>query len=68
MMIGSPHVHDEVARIYFLIESGPLDEFLVYAKAYNIFQISNSRFYTQTCDKIRERLVRENLTENDLKE
>lgn len=59
---------DEVVKMNQLIDTGPLDEFLLFAKAYNIFQISNSRFYTQTCDKIRERLAKENLTENDLKE
>jgi hypothetical protein len=64
----SSNFSEEIVKLNQLIESGPLDEFLVFAKTYNIFQISNSRFYTQTCDKIRERLVKENLTENDLKE
>ena len=51
-----------------LIETTSLDEFLTFAKEYNIFQVSNSKFYDMTCDKIRQRLTKEGLTEDALKQ
>lgn len=51
-----------------LISDGPLAEFLTFAKEYNIFQVSNSKFYDMTCDKIRQRLTKEGLTEDALKQ
>ena len=58
---------DNITPILTLIAIGPLEEFITFAKEYNIFQESNSRFYDETCAKIRERLSKEGLSEDSLK-
>ena len=58
---------NEVNRINEIIDNGSKDEFITFAKSYNIFQVSNSKFYTDTCVKIKERLKRENLSEDILR-
>lgn len=55
---------DEINNI---IESGSLSDFIIFAKSYNIFQDSNNKFYKLTCEKIRTRLGKENLTEDDIR-
>lgn len=61
------NILNEISRINEIIENKPKDEFIAFAKAYNIFQVSNSKFYTDTCNKIKERLKRENLSEDILR-
>ena len=61
-------MNNQLNKMNDLIESGPLAEFLTFAKEYNIFQVSNSKFYDMTCDKIRQRLTKEGLTEDALKQ
>lgn len=51
-----------------LISNGPLAEFIAFAKSYNIFQESHSKLYDMFCEKIRERLSKEGLTEDALKQ
>ena len=55
-------------QLFNVTENGTLDEFLTFAKKYNIFQVSNSSFYDETCEKIRQRLIKEGLTEDALKQ
>ena len=43
------------------IENLPVSDFIVFAKKYNIFKQSNSKFYDMMCDKIKARLDREGL-------
>jgi hypothetical protein len=50
-----------------LIENGSLDDFLQFAKEYNIFQNSTNKFYLSMCEKIKNRLLKENLHEDVLK-
>lgn len=45
-----------------LVENGPLNEFIDFAKNYNIFQPNGGSFYTMMCTKIKERLDREGLS------
>lgn len=46
-----------------IIENGNLDEFLAFAKSYNIFQESKNNCYQSICAKIRQRLQKEKLDE-----
>lgn len=48
-------------KIIDIIETGNVDEFLKFAKDYNIFQDSKNKFYLSICEKIKERLKRDNL-------
>lgn len=47
-----------------IIESGSLEDFIKLAKEYNIFQQSTNKFYLSMCQKIKDRLVKEGLTED----
>lgn len=44
-----------------IIENGSTADFIEFAKRYNIFQKSNSKFYDQMVNKIKQRLDREGL-------
>jgi hypothetical protein len=55
-------ITEEVNKIFTLIDNGDVDEFITYAKTYNIFQESNNKFYAQMCQRIKDRLERENLS------
>lgn len=46
------------------IEQGTLADFIKLAKEYNIFQESKNKFYLSMCEKIKQRLKKENLTED----
>ena len=63
----TPLITNEVNEIIELIENGDVNTFIEFAKTYNIFQESNSKFYTQMCQRIRDRLDRENLNEDFLR-
>lgn len=63
----TPLITNEVNEIIELIENGDVNTFIEFAKDYNIFQESNSKFYTQMCQRIRDRLNRENLNEDILR-
>ena len=43
------------------IENSNIEEFIDFAKKYNIFQDSNSKFYNEVCNKIKARLDREGI-------
>jgi|LakMenEpi03Aug12_release.lakeMendotaPanAssembly.Ray.scaffolds.fasta_scaffold176111_2 hypothetical protein len=60
-------ITNEVIEIFELIDTGNVNKFIEFAKDYNIFQESNSKFYTQMCQRIRDRLNRENLNEDILR-
>jgi hypothetical protein len=60
-------ITNEVIEMFELIDTGDLNKFIEFAKNYNIFQESNSKFYTQMCQRIRDRLNRENLNEDILR-
>lgn len=47
---------------YNIIDNGTLDEFVLFAKQYNIFQPARAKIYTHMCTKIKERLDREGLS------
>lgn len=51
----------EITRIETLISTGPIDELITYAKEYNIHQVSNSKRYTEQVNKIKNRLIAENI-------
>lgn len=57
-----PTIHHLYYDMYNLIDNGSIDEVIAFAKEYNIFQESNSQFYTNTCEKIKQRLELENLS------
>lgn len=44
-----------------IIENGTKEEFLSFAKTYNIFQVPRTKIYKEMCDKIKARLDREGL-------
>jgi hypothetical protein len=52
---------DRLKHYYKLIDDGSIDEFIVFAKKYNIFQPNGTKFYQSMCDKIKARLDREGL-------
>jgi hypothetical protein len=54
--------HHAVNEIYALIDNGTLEEFIAFAKEYNIFQEANSKFYTEMCERIKQRLTKEQLS------
>ena len=66
-MKTSKIITEEVNEIFTLIDNGDVNEFIAYAKTYNIFQESNNKFYAQMCQRIRDRLSRENLSEDVLR-
>jgi|LakMenE27Jul10ns_1017307.scaffolds.fasta_scaffold07556_1 hypothetical protein len=49
-------------RYMEIIESGTTEEFITFAKAYNIFQVPRAKVYVRMCDKIKARLDREGLS------
>lgn len=55
-------IHHAVNEIYALIDNGDLDKFIEFAKQYNIFQEANSKFYTDMCERIKQRLTKEQLS------
>jgi hypothetical protein len=63
----TPIIINQINEIFTLIDNGDVNEFIAYAKTYDIFQQSNSKFYTQMCERIRDRLNRENLSEDVLR-
>jgi hypothetical protein len=50
-----------------LIKNGNLEEFIQFAKNYNIFQTSNSRIYTEVCNEIKARLDKEGLSHDTIR-
>jgi hypothetical protein len=44
-----------------LIENGNIQDVIIYAKQYDIFQPNGTKFYKMMCDKIKARLDREGL-------
>lgn len=48
--------------IFENIETLPIDEFVLWAKSYNIFQENGTQFYQLVCEKIKARLDREGLS------
>lgn len=44
-----------------IIENGTREEFIEFAKQYNIFQPNGTKFYKMMCDKIKARLDHEGL-------
>lgn len=45
-----------------IINDSNIDDFIQFAKSYNIFQESNSKFYDDMCNRIKARLDREGLS------
>ena len=66
-MKTSKLITNEVTNMFDLIDTGDINKFIEFAKSYNIFQESNSKFYAQMCQRIRDRLNRENLSEDVLR-
>jgi len=53
---------EEILKKYEkIISEGTIEEFISFAKKYNIFQVSRSKRYTKMCDMIKARLDREGL-------
>ena len=48
-------------KIEQLIESGPIDELIAYAKEYNIHQENGVKSYRDQVDKIKQRLISEGI-------
>jgi hypothetical protein len=67
MKIAPATIHLELDKIFDIIDNSPVDEFINFAKEYNIFQESDNRFYKSICDRIKKRLADENLIEDDIK-
>jgi hypothetical protein len=60
-------ITNELIEMFKLIDTGNINKFIEFAKTYNIFQESNNKFYAQMCQRIRDRLSRENLSEDVLR-
>ena len=54
-------INNFVDKMSYDIDNLPVSEFIAYAKKYNIFKTSHSKFYDFICDKIKARLDREGL-------
>ena len=52
---------DSYLEMFDIVDNGQLQDFINFARGYNIFQTSNSKFYDMMCDKIKTRLDKENL-------
>jgi len=53
----------DMISIYIdICENGTLNDFIKFAKEYNIFQVSRTKVYATICDKIKARLDREGLS------
>ena len=50
-----------------IINNSTKEEFIDFAKSYNIFQESNSKLYDMVCDKIKARLDREGLSHDTVR-
>ncbi len=66
-MKTSKLITNELIEMFKLIDTGNINKFIEFAKTYNIFQESNNKFYAQMCQRIRDRLSRENLSEDVLR-
>ena len=44
-----------------ICENGALEDFIQFAKEYNIFQVPRTKVYSKMCDRIKARLDREGL-------
>ena len=55
------HFNNFIDTMLHDIDNLPKDEFIAFAKKYNIFKISRSKFYDFICTKIKARLDREGL-------
>ena len=60
-MIKTIYVNVHKDRLDF-IENSTTEEFINFAKQYNIFQSRGTNLYKETCDKIKARLDRESLS------
>lgn len=61
MIINYSTQFEKFIEIINSIDSMNTVEFIAFAKSYNIFQNSNSKFYNEVCSKIKLRLDREGL-------
>lgn len=52
---------DITKQQFDFIENSNLEDFIIFAKKYNIFQESRSKIYDEYCTKIKARLDREGL-------
>jgi hypothetical protein len=55
-------IFDRTIELENIIKNSTLEDFIQFAKNFNIFQESNSKFYDQVCEKIKARLDREGLS------
>lgn len=52
----------DMISIYIdICENGTLEDFIKFAKEYNIFQVPRAKVYTKMCERIKARLDREGL-------
>lgn len=61
-MFNPAKIHLEHQRILNIISSGTTEEFIAFAKTYNIFQESRSKVYDKICNLIKERMDKQNLS------
>jgi hypothetical protein len=61
-MFNPAKIHLEHQRILNIISDGSTEDFINFAKTYNIFQESRSKVYDRICNLIRERMIKENLS------
>ena len=61
-MIKVKNITNIIDKMTDDINNLPTSEFIAYAKKYNIFKTSHSKFYDMMCDKIKARLDREGLS------
>jgi len=52
---------NEIERTEALIDSGPISELIEYAKLYNIHQTSTQILYNEKCERIKQRLIANNI-------
>lgn len=52
---------DIVSKYIKIIDEGTTDEFISFAKGYNIFQTPRTKIYSRMVDRIKARLDREGL-------
>lgn len=60
-MTGKHTVYNFREQFNDTIENSSIEDFINFAKEYNIFQPNGTQFYKLTCQKIKERLDREGL-------
>jgi hypothetical protein len=60
-MFNTTIIHQKMQEIEMLITSGPIDKLLDFAREYDIHQTNGTTRYQEQVNKIKARLIKENI-------